>query len=382
LNGTKQIHATITLLSLVALATVAPTAAHAEATMTAGPSEAAGSNMLWNGTFDTTNLLPWRMAFDSPRNGQAAADKGELCVKIDDPGKQRFDVVLRQRPLAVAKGHKYQLRFKTRATAPTKLRPRISKISVPYTELWAATVDADATPRTYAAAFDSTIDDDNVELAIELGGPLAGKPPLTVCLDDIELNDPQFEPPIERAQKVQLPAVRVNQVGYLPGLAKIATVATPNNSPSTPLDWQLVDKAGKTRASGKTRPYGDDKSSGERVQQIDFTSFTAAGKGYKLRVGKLESVPFDIGPDVYKKLKYDALTFFYLQRSGIDIKLPYAGTKAYERPAGHVGDKSVPCSPEAKCNYKLDVSGGWYDAGDHGKYLVNGGFSVWALQNQ
>jgi hypothetical protein len=93
-------------------------------------------------------------------------------------------------------------------------------------------------------------------------------------------------------------------------------------------------------------------------------------------------VPFDIGPDVYKKLKYDALAFFYLQRSGIDIKMPYAGSKAYERPAGHVGDKSVPCSPEAKCNYKLDVSGGWYDAGDHGKYLVNGGFSVWALQNQ
>ena len=56
--------------------------------------------------------------------------------------------------------------------------------------------------------------------------------------------------------------------------------------------------------------------------------------------------------------------------------------EVYERPAGHVSDKSVPCSPEAKCNYKLDVSGGWYDAGDQGKYLVNGGFSVWALQNQ
>ena len=56
--------------------------------------------------------------------------------------------------------------------------------------------------------------------------------------------------------------------------------------------------------------------------------------------------------------------------------------KAYERPAGHLGDKSVPCAPEAKCSYTLDVSGGWYDAGDHGKYVVNAGISVWTLLNQ
>ena len=28
-----------------------------------------------------------------------------------------------------------------------------------------------------------------------------------------------------------------------------------------------------------------------------------------------------------------------------------------------------------------DVDGGWYDAGDHGKYVVNGGISVWTLLN-
>jgi len=28
-----------------------------------------------------------------------------------------------------------------------------------------------------------------------------------------------------------------------------------------------------------------------------------------------------------------------------------------------------------------DVTGGWYDAGDHGKYVVNGGIAVWTLMN-
>ncbi|RYZ92503.1 MAG: hypothetical protein EOO68_22630, partial [Moraxellaceae bacterium] len=30
----------------------------------------------------------------------------------------------------------------------------------------------------------------------------------------------------------------------------------------------------------------------------------------------------------------------------------------------------------------FDVTGGWYDAADHGKYVVNGAFALWTLQNQ
>ena len=368
-----------TSLALTFSIALVPAAVRAEGTMSAAASTPAGKNMVWNGAFDGETLRPWSVMFDSSRFGAAAVTGGELCFKLAEPSIHGVDVVLRQRPIALAKGHHYQVRFKTHATAPTKVRARLSKISVPYTEMWGATVDADATAKTYAGTYDATTDDDSIELAIELGGPLTGKLPLTVCLDDVELNDPQFEAPVAQARAAT--TVRVNQVGYLPGFAKIATVAT---KATGPVEWQLLDKGGKVRASGKTRPFGEDKSSGESVQQIDFSSFNAPGKGYKLKVGpgKAESLPFEIGPDVYKRMKHDALAFFYLQRSGVPIKMPYAGSKAYERPAGHTGDKSVPCSKEAKCDYSLDVSGGWYDAGDHGKYLVNGGFSVWALQNE
>ena len=33
------------------------------------------------------------------------------------------------------------------------------------------------------------------------------------------------------------------------------------------------------------------------------------------------------------------------------------------------------------CDYELDVTGGWYDAGDHGKYVVNGGIAVYQLMS-
>ena len=76
--------------------------------------------------------------------------------------------------------------------------------------------------------------------------------------------------------------------------------------------------------------------------------------------------------------------------------MPYAGGKQWTRPAGHVnvkandpvkkspntGDKAVPCLKDSGCDYTLDVTGGWYDAGDHGKYVVNGGISAWTMLNQ
>jgi endoglucanase len=64
------------------------------------------------------------------------------------------------------------------------------------------------------------------------------------------------------------------------------------------------------------------------------------------------------------------------------------GEAQYARPAGHIGvapnkgDTKVTCAPGTGCAYTLDASGGWYDAGDQGKYVVNGGISVWTLLNQ
>jgi endoglucanase len=356
-----------------------PAVARAESAMTIGPSTALGKNLVWNGTFEGETLRPWSVGFESSLAGRAAVSNHELCVQIDRPGTTPASVVIRQRPLALAGGHHYQLRFRAHATRPSRLRARLSKVAAPYTELWAASADLAPEARDYQATFDSTVDDDNIELALDLGGPLAGAAPVTVCLDDVELNDPRATIPIERLNARTPPRVRVNQVGYLPGLAKIATVVAAGDAP---LDWRLVDDAGRVRASGKTLPFGDDRSSGERVQQIDFTSAAVTGRGFRLQAGGGESVAFAIGADVYRKLKYDALAFFYLQRSGIPIEMPFAGSRAYVRPAGHPSDKRVPCAPGAPCSDPVDASGGWYDAGDHGKYVVNGGFTVWLLQNQ
>ncbi|MFE2875252.1 glycoside hydrolase family 9 protein [Streptomyces roseus] len=177
--------------------------------------------------------------------------------------------------------------------------------------------------------------------------------------------------------------VRVNQLGYLPDGPKRATVAS---SATAPLAWQLRAASGAVVASGTTAVRGADQASGQSTHLVDFGAYTGTGTGYTLDVGSQSSHPFDISASLYDGLRADSMSFFYQQRSGIAIDAALAGGSAYARPAGHLGiapnkgDGSVPCQAGV-CDYRLDVRGGWYDAGDHGKYVVNGGISVWEMVN-
>ncbi|MGJ3559779.1 glycoside hydrolase family 9 protein [Streptomyces sp. INA 01156] len=164
------------------------------------------------------------------------------------------------------------------------------------------------------------------------------------------------------------------------GRPQRATVVTTS---SQALTWRLRTASGTLVASGSTVPHGADQASGQSVQVADFSSYRETGSGYVLTVDGNNSDPFDIRADLYDGLRSDAMAFFYHQRSGIAIDSSLVGS-AYARPAGHLGvapnkgDTSVPCQ-SGICDYTRDVRGGWYDAGDHGKYVVNGGISTWLV---
>jgi Cellulase N-terminal ig-like domain len=72
------------------------------------------------------------------------------------------------------------------------------------------------------------------------------------------------------------PVVKVNQVAYVPGLPKQATVVS--NS-SSPLAWTLRNSAGATVATGLTTIRGLDSRSGDNVHMVDFSPFDTVGRG-------------------------------------------------------------------------------------------------------
>jgi len=187
-----------------------------------------------------------------------------------------------------------------------------------------------------------------------------------------------------RAEDAPSP-IRLNQTGLEALGPKRAVLADPSTAP---LDWTLLDASGAAVAQGKTRLFGDDAASGEHVHQIDFSSFRKAGDGYRLKVGAIESRPFALRAKPDGKLTRAALSFFYQQRASVPIEARFVERPNLARPAGHAPDKAT-CFDLADergqvwpgCDYTLDASDGWYDAGDQGKYVVNGGISVWTLVN-
>ena len=181
------------------------------------------------------------------------------------------------------------------------------------------------------------------------------------------------------------PAIRLNQIGFQPGSAKYAVVA---DASVTALPWSVTDMAGAVILRGQTHLFGQDAASGDHVHQVDLGPLAKPGE-YRLSVNGLDSRPFAVSADAYGPLARASLNYFYQTRAGTPIEARFAGGATWARPAGHPHE-IVTCftgTDETGTNwpgcgdYRRDVTGGWYDAGDQGKYVVNGGIALWTLQN-
>jgi endoglucanase len=187
------------------------------------------------------------------------------------------------------------------------------------------------------------------------------------------------------------PRVRVNQLGYLPNRPKHATLIS---DAKDPIRFTVQDQSGIEVFTGFSEPWSvrPEPTSGLMVHVLDFSNLNVPGAGFRIETATQCSHPFEIASRLYEMLAADALRFFYLIRSGTPIVDSVA--PGYGRPAGHLGqppnrgDLAVPAwtGPEAqqlypgwRCEGTFDVSGGWYDAGDYGKYVTSGAIALWQL---
>ncbi|MET8904568.1 glycoside hydrolase family 9 protein [Streptomyces sp. NPDC004538] len=351
------------LISLTALLAAAVTA------LPAAPAGAEETEQVSNGTFDDGTASWW-----AGSNVTAAVSDGRLCADAPGGTSNRWDAAIGQNDITLVAGESYRFSFTATGTPADHVVRAIVGLSVaPYDTYYEVSPQLSVSGDTYAYTFTSPVDTTQGQVGFQLGGtPDAWR----FCVDDVSLlGGVEPEPHVPDTG----PRVRVNQVGYLPAGPKNATLVT---DATAALPWQLKDAAGRVVAHGSSTPRGMDASSGQNVHSIDFGRHKKRGEGYTLTADGETSRPFDIGTAAYERLRTDSAKYYYTQRSGVAISDELR--PGYGRPAGHVGvapnrgDTEVPCQPGV-CDYSLDVSGGWYDAGDHGKYVVNGGISTWEL---
>ncbi|HEX3747460.1 MAG TPA: glycoside hydrolase family 9 protein [Bryobacteraceae bacterium] len=166
--------------------------------------------------------------------------------------------------------------------------------------------------------------------------------------------------------------IKVDQVGYLPNASKIALVVSKN--PATEFTVNQ-SRDGKVVFRGNLSASRDDYDSGDRVQAADFTRLAKTGQFYVDVPGVGRSWDFDVTPEVYDKTWRTAMRSYYGQRCGIAVDLgpEFPG---YKHAACHLEGAYHPSS--GKTGPKPSA-GGWHDAGDYGRYIVNSGISTGTL---
>jgi len=156
-------------------------------------------------------------------------------------------------------------------------------------------------------------------------------------------------------------------VGYRPGDPKLALVAAGRG----PFSVRRVDGGPPAFEGTAGSPAPQDPASGDRVATLDFTGLRAPGE-YVVTAGDgLTSPSFRIGETVYIEALKTVLRSFTYQRCGSAI----TDGSPFAHPACHLVDAQELGHPGTR----RDVTGGWHDAGDYGKYVPAAGITLWHL---
>ena len=194
--------------------------------------------------------------------------------------------------------------------------------------------------------------------------------------------------PVPASMPPPPPAVRqiyLNQVGYLPGREKIATVILPTehlhtdieNVSAGPLTFHVRSAESSAIVfTGKLSAPRLDPASGDHVCDADLSALDTAGN-YRVEASGVLGDIFAISPTAYADALRLTMRSFYGQRCGCRVDLGHG----YKHPRCHAKGQFSASSGKSG---KVGNHGGWHDAGDYGRYVVNSAFScatlLWAWE--
>jgi endoglucanase len=110
------------------------------------------------------------------------------------------------------------------------------------------------------------------------------------------------------------------------------------------------------------------------VLQGEFSALSKAGTYTVFLNTGIASAPFKIASGLYEAARDASVKSFYFQRASMAIEETYGGV--YKRAAGHPDNQCIFHPSTGKNGGTLSSPGGWYDAGDYGKYVVNAAVSA------
>ena len=164
--------------------------------------------------------------------------------------------------------------------------------------------------------------------------------------------------------------LRVNQIGFLEQDTKQGILFSKHSLEGKKF---LLVKDGNGHTAMRSRPLQANEGSYGQFDHhyiLDFSEFQKPGR-YRIKIKgtNIESLPFNIGNDIYNEAHEVTLDYIRQQRCGYN---PFYDEVCHKK------DGKSAYGPMPDGTY-VNVSGGWHDAGDHLRYLMTSGNTVCRL---
>ena len=321
--------------------------------------------------FDDGKYAGWGTYSQSGGSFKIGVEDGELVIDIKSLGTVEYACQVYKDGYPLSEQCVYTMEFDIRSDIERTLEWRHQINGGDY-HAYYLEKDVQIGPETKHIAVDFTMEDASdpaPRLCFNLGaqGGLEGENEHKVYLDNVKLIVKDGSNAIVPEELADPIAIKVNQIGYLTGSDKLFVA---------PYDENVSEFTVKLADTGEvvyTGTFTGDKLhsySGDGSQRHgDFSELKEPGT-YVISVeGYEDSYPFVIGDNLYSDVYKDTVKMLTLQRCGTKLEKGIAGD-FYHR-ACHMGEATIYGTEET-----IDVSGGWHDAGDYGRYVVAGAKTI------
>lgn len=320
----------------------------------------AASNIISNSTFDS-GTSGWGTYKESGGVCSLGTENGRLALTVSNVGKVNYAVQVYYDIIPLYQNGVYRIKYDISSTTDRYIEAMIQQNGGTYQAYTWKGLELTSTPQTVDYEFTMKAETDIMsKLVFNCGiqekheGVL---PEHKIYIDNVSIELVDDSKVDYSATRPYEAPIITNQVGYKCDSKKTAVFRNADNESK----FSVVNAdTNQIVYTGDLSDSINNTSAGETNKTGDFSSVTQPGK-YYITCGNLDnSYTFEISDSVYSNLIDDSVRMLYLQRCGEAVT-----DSDFGHPACHTGMATV-----YGTNDKINVSGGWHDAGDYGRYIV------------
>lgn len=320
----------------------------------------AASNIISNSTFDY-GTSGWGTYKESGGVCSLGTENGRLALTVSNVGKVNYAVQVFYDIIPLYQNGVYRIKYDISSTTDRYIEAMIQQNGGTYQAYTWKGLELTSTPQTVDYEFTMKAETDIMsKLVFNCGiqekheGVL---PEHKIYIDNVSIELVDDSKVDYSATRPYEAPIITNQVGYKCDSKKTAVFRNADNESK----FSVINAdTNRVVYTGDLSDGINNTSAGETNKTGDFSSVTQPGK-YYITCGNLDnSYTFEISDSVYSNLLDDSVRMLYLQRCGEAVT-----DSDFGHPACHTGMATI-----YGTNDKINVSGGWHDAGDYGRYIV------------